>query len=194
VPTTEPCSSTGPEVVRCEVRAAGVATRYARAGSGRPVLVLGLSDGTELHPLARELGRDLRVIAPERWSGPGGYAGDRPPLPLAAWLGPFLEGLGVPNVTLVASSELAFPALAFALGETARVDGLVLVHDGVAPSAAIPEGSPDTFPDTHPDTFSERLLPSRLPLLLVGTPAHATPGSAAGVIVRFLEGGGADLP
>jgi hypothetical protein len=64
----------------------------------------------------------------------------------------------------------------------------------VAPSAAIPEGSPNTFPDTHPDTFSERLLPSRLPLLLVGTPAHATPGSAAGVIVRFLEGGGADLP
>ena len=168
-----------PVVVRAQVQAAGVTTRYARVGCGPPLVLLDLAGDAEAHPLVRALGARLRVIVPERWSAPGLDGGSHPPRPLTTWLGPLLDGLGLPRVSLLAAGELAVPALAFALVESARVERLVLLEGGAVDLSAPVEA------------LVGRLEPARPDLLLLDATAGAAGTPALEAILSFLCG---DVP
>lgn len=115
------------EIVRAGVVAGGVDTRYLRAGRGTPVLVLS-DDPARRAAFLEHLPLGLRVIAPELPPAPQpGAAG--PDFP--AWLGFFLEALGLWRVAVVADAALAVPAVDMALADPERVTSLVLLQHGL---------------------------------------------------------------
>lgn len=102
------------------VMAHGVATTYRRWGSGRTVVLLGVSEA-----IAVALGASFRVIVP-----------DVPPrfsdLDAAGWLGGVCDGLGIAEAAIVAEPALRHAALQFAHDAPDRVKGVV-ISDSSAP-------------------------------------------------------------
>jgi hypothetical protein len=136
-------STARPLAVRAQVRAADHFTRYVRAGSGQPVLVLDVTSGKgelleapsadrrELSIWPELLGRlaaHSRVIVPELpAAGPE----------FAAWLRSFIDGVGLAPLTLVAADPLCVAALEFVLSDPERVRRLVLIPDGHGDEAGL---------------------------------------------------------
>jgi pimeloyl-ACP methyl ester carboxylesterase len=108
-----------------QVRSADFTTRYIRVGAGQPVVIVDstMSPSSLWPDLLGRLAEGRRVIVPEVHA-----AGDR----FVGWLRSFLDGMGLPPVTLVATGELCVPALEFALLEPERIQRLVLVPSGNA--------------------------------------------------------------
>jgi pimeloyl-ACP methyl ester carboxylesterase len=118
-------SLTQPAETLAEVRAHDQVMRYRRAGAGRPLVVLrGAGGANGVWPeLEADLASRFRVFTPE--------------LPadcddVAAWVGDFLEGLGLDRVVLVAADPCCLPALELALLRGYQVERLVLVPAGAA--------------------------------------------------------------
>jgi hypothetical protein len=152
-----------------EVRAHDRVTRYRRSGAGRAVVVLLAADCAPLWPgLGRTLAPRCRVITPE----PPPAGAD-----VVAWLGEFLEGLGVSDVGLVAAGDLCVPAFELTFGNVDQITRLVLVPDGDGPG-----GGPTYIED---DVAHAAGAPA-VPLLVVG---RAVPDEQALLVVeRFLLG------
>jgi len=93
----------------------GLTTVYRRWGSGRTVLLLGVSEAI---PLA--LGDSFRVIVPEL---PLGFSD----LAAAQWLGDVWEGLGIVEAVIVAEAALRDAASQFAQDAPERVRGVIIV-------------------------------------------------------------------
>lgn len=106
-----------------QVRTADHVTRYTRLGAGRPVLVLDLLPfGAALWPdLLDRLADGNRVILPEV---------PRLEARFTSWLRGFVDGMGLPPVTLIAVGDLCVPSIEFTLLEPERVNRLVLVPSG----------------------------------------------------------------
>ncbi|PYP79676.1 MAG: hypothetical protein DMD35_07550 [Gemmatimonadetes bacterium] len=106
------------------MRAHDQVMRYRRAGVGRPLIVLrGADCACALWPeLDAELVARFRVFTPE--------------LPVecqdvAAWVGDFLDGIGLHRVVVLAAEPCCLSALELALLDVDRVETLVLVPSGV---------------------------------------------------------------
>jgi hypothetical protein len=110
---------------RAEVRVAGHVTRYVRRGAGRPVVVLsGASDCEALWPeLLDAIAAHCRLILPEVPAHEAGFS---------SWLRGFLDGVGLPVVSLIATGHCCLPAVELALLDADRLERLVLVPDGCA--------------------------------------------------------------
>jgi pimeloyl-ACP methyl ester carboxylesterase len=108
-----------------QVRSADYTTRYIRVGAGQPVVIVdATTDPSALWPdFVGRLAELRRVILPEVQGGPDRFT---------AWLRSFLDGMGLPPVTLIAIGELCIASLEFALLEPERVQKLVLVPSGGA--------------------------------------------------------------
>ena len=108
-----------------QVRSADYTTRYIRVGAGQPVVIVDATmDSGALWPeLIGRLADAGRVILPEVQGGHDRFT---------AWLRSFLDGMGLPPVTLIATGDLCLSALEFALLEPERVRRLVLVPAGSA--------------------------------------------------------------
>src|SRR6266566_1474876 len=106
------------------VMADGLATIYRRWGSGRTVLLLGVSE-----VIALGLGDSFRVIVPVLPLGfPDGGA--------ARWLGGVCEGLGIAEAAIVATPASRDAASQFAQEAPDRVRG-VIIPDSPAPDPAV---------------------------------------------------------
>jgi hypothetical protein len=103
-----------------EVRAHDQVMRYRRAGAGRPLVVLRRTPDALWPELDAHLVTRFRVVTPELSS----HCGD-----LAAWVGDFLDGVGLDRVTLLAADPCCLAALELA---GYRVERLVLVPSGAA--------------------------------------------------------------
>jgi hypothetical protein len=108
-----------------QVRSADYTTRYIRVGAGQPVVVADAAmTPSSLWPdLVGRLADGRRLIIPEVQGGQDRFA---------AWLRSFLDGMGLPPVSLLAAGELCLPSLEFALLEPDRLERLVLVPSGSA--------------------------------------------------------------
>lgn len=120
-----------------QVCTADHATRYLRYGSGHPVLVLdcGVGDGGPdasvvdardqiVWPeLFERLSRGSRVILPDN-----PIVGPR----FAGWLRGFIDGIGLPPLTLIAAGSICVAAMEFALTDPERVQRLILIPAGAA--------------------------------------------------------------
>ena len=117
--------------VLAEVRAAGVTTRYRRAGTGPALLLLCDASDPRFAPLLEALAPSHRVIAPV--CGPD----DDVACSLLDRLTSFLDGLGLATALVVGVGRSAGPAAALARLHADRVEALVLV------------GEPDGDPAAH---------------------------------------------
>jgi len=93
----------------------GLATVYRRWGSGRTVLLLGVSEA-----IALALGDSFRVIVPELPLGFSDFAA-------AQWLGDVCEGLGIVGAVIVAEAALRDAASQFANDAPELVTGVIVV-------------------------------------------------------------------
>jgi pimeloyl-ACP methyl ester carboxylesterase len=93
----------------------GLATVYRRWGSGRTVLLLGVSGA-----IALALGDSFRVIVPEL---PLGFSD----VAAAQWLGDVCEGLGIVGAVIVAETALRDAASQFAKDAPELVTGVIIV-------------------------------------------------------------------
>src|SRR6266550_6681790 len=114
------------------VMADGLATIYRRWGSGRTLLLLGVSDlllgVSEASALA--LGDSFRVIVPELpldFSDPGA----------TRWLGGVCEGLGIAEAAIVATAALRDAALQFAHDAPDRVRGVIIADSSATDPAVL---------------------------------------------------------
>ena len=107
--------------VLAEVRAAGTITRYRRAGSGAPVLLLCDVADARFDALFDAIAGSHRVIAPVH-----GESADEACTAVDC-LAAFIEGLGLASVPVVAAGRSAGPAAALARLHPGRVDRLVLL-------------------------------------------------------------------
>ena len=98
------------------VMANGLATVYRRWGSGRTVLLLGVSES-----IAITLGDSFRVIVPEL---PLGFSD----LLAARWLSGVFEGLGIAEAAIVAAPEFRDAVWKFARDVPDRVKGVVIAN------------------------------------------------------------------
>ncbi len=148
-----------------EVRAHDQVMRYRRAGAGRPLLVLRAADDTEaLWPeLDAELVSRFRVVTPEL-----------PPEceDVAAWVGDFLEGVGLDRVVVLAAEPCCLSALELALLGAEQVERLILV----------PAGTGDSGLD---GTLATTLAGVSVPLIVVRRGLSAA--VALPIIRNFLE-------
>jgi len=107
----------------------GLTTVYRRWGSGRTVLLLGVSEA-----LALALGDSFRVIVPEL---PLGFSD----FEAAQWLGDVCEGLGIVDAVIVAEAALRDAASQIAKDAPERVTGVLIVdlstRDGAGIRAAV---------------------------------------------------------
>lgn len=121
-----------------EIRARGQVVRYRRSGAGRPLLLLhSPQDSPPLWPEVLDvLHSGFRLVIP-----------DPPPRGTEAetWLSALLDGLGLSEVTVVASDEFCIAALERALLEPDRVARVVMVVRGRG-SEAVVDGSIDSIP------------------------------------------------
>ena len=107
------------------VMADGLATIYRRWGSGRTLLLLGVSEASAL-----ALGDSFRVIVPELpldYSDPGA----------ARWLGGVCEGLGIAEAAIVATPALRDAALQFAHDAPDRVRGVTIADSSATDPAVL---------------------------------------------------------
>lgn len=143
-----------------EVRTADRVTRYRRSGAGPTLLLLGADAGpSPLSPdLVDELGLRFRCIVPEVPSGPNAVA----------WLAEFLEGLGVPDVMILAANHLCIPVIELAFRDPDRTKRIVL----------IPDGEPDE--STSEGALTTSIGTGLIPLLVV------RPGSSASDTLRMV--------
>jgi hypothetical protein len=148
-----------------EVRARDHVVRYRRIGRGPSVLLAALNDDALWPELSPALAARFRVIVPEL--SPCALPID------SSLLAAFLEGLGTPNVALVAGGALSMPALELALGNPEQITRVVLIPDGDA------NGSVDSL------ISSPRC--DAVPLLVV--PRGVAAGEAVPLIERFLMDG-----
>lgn len=112
------------------IRAGSLETRYARAGVGRPVLLLATPHG-ELPAAAlfTALARECRVFAPRL-----PRAGGREDTETPAWLRGLIDGLGLQRPAVIAAPGYAELARDFAINDSDRVGGLILLGDVPMPS------------------------------------------------------------
>ena len=150
-----------------QVRSADYTTRYIRVGAGQPVVIVDATmDPGALWPeLIGRLAEGGRVILPEIQDG-----GDR----FTPWLRSFLDGMGLPPVTLVATGELCLSALEFALLEPERVRRLVLIPAGSAEETGLTS------------VITPSVGASSVAMLVVRR--DCPPGDAIPLIERFLRG------
>ena len=108
-----------------QVRSADYTTRYIRVGAGEPVIIADatMNPGALWPELVSRLADGRRVILPEVHGGQDQFT---------PWLRSFLDGMGLPPVTLIATGELCLSALEFALLDPERVRRLILVPVGRA--------------------------------------------------------------
>lgn len=153
--------------IRAVVQAGSTETRYCRAGSGAPVLLLGAGGmaGPFVLPLFHALAGSFRVIAPEP---PGDAGGDG--VPVCRWLRDVIDGLGLARPSIVADESLGVACLSFALADPERVERLVLVRR---------DGALD-------DPLEDALALSGHPLLLLH--AGEDVERCAAELTRFLNG------
>jgi len=106
-----------------QVRTADHITRYTRVGSGRPVIILDAPSRSQtLWPdLIDQMALTRRVLVREVIT-----AETR----CTAWLGGFIDGMGLPPATIVAVGDLCLPSIEFTLLEPERVERLILVPSG----------------------------------------------------------------
>lgn len=108
------------------VQANDRATRYARTGRGRAVVLLHDAPAA-LAGVVSHLAATHRVIAPEVPGRPGQFA---------AWFGDFLDGIGVAHCAVIAAAPHAADAVATVLQDPERCSHLALLLDGGAEEAA----------------------------------------------------------
>jgi hypothetical protein len=147
-----------------EVRAHDQVMRYHRSGAGRPLVVLRGSADALWPELDAHLVTRFRVVTPVLSAD----CGD-----LAAWVGGFLEGVGLDRVTLLAAEPCCLAALELALLDAYRVERLVLVPSGTAGETGL-GGTLDTA-----------MAGANVPLLLVRRGLAAA--DALGLLLDFLE-------
>jgi hypothetical protein len=113
-----------------EVRAHDRVVRYRRSGAGRPVLLLQPQTSTDtLWPELLELiGQRTRLIVPEP------PASDRE---AEAWLSALLEGLGMRNITVIATDGFCIAALERALLSPEQIAAVILVYSGRGSESAV---------------------------------------------------------
>lgn len=110
-------------------------TRYQRAGTGAPVLLL-FPRGTR-DPLGAALFSRLtehyRVVAPTVPDGVGCTG-----TPLSKWLRDLIDGLGLVQPTMIAEESLAGALLGFSLVDPGRIAGLVAIcRDEADPASSV---------------------------------------------------------
>jgi pimeloyl-ACP methyl ester carboxylesterase len=149
------------------VRTADHVTRYARIGSGRPVLILDeLPFATTFWPgLVDRLAEERRVILPEVPSTEPRFA---------AWLRGFIDGMGLPPMTVVATGDLCLPSIEFALLEPERLVNLVLVPAGAAEETGLS------------GVLTSTLSPAGVKMLVIRR--DFTSENAISMIDQFLDG------
>jgi hypothetical protein len=152
IPATAPARA-----IRAEVFAGDAVTAYVRIGRGRPVVMLrrtmaasNASAGSFWDAVMEAVARRCRVVAPENAVGREGFS---------LWLTSFLDGLGIPRVSLVADGDVAVEAIAFGLSQNDRMERLVLVASDRTCALAI-EG-----------VLAEATRGQAVPLLVVGRDA-----------------------
>ena len=150
-----------------QVRTADHVTRYTRVGAGRPVVVLDDHSSAEtIWPkLVSHLAIERRILIPEV---------PRTEPRFAAWLRGFIDGMGLPPLTLVAAGDLCLPAIEFALLEPERVERLILIPCGSAEETGLS------------GALSSTLGSSDVKLLVVRRDAPST--EAISIIETFLAG------
>ena len=150
-----------------EIRTRTHTVRYRRSGSGPTLLLLDSPGESEaIWPeVVAVLSAGHRVIAPE------------PPTPdteVEEWLSVLFDGLGISNVTVVASDGFCMAALERALLEPDRIARIILVCRGRGSEGAV-QGAIDSVPHlaTVPllvlrrDRRASEILP-----LVAGFPNH----------------------
>ncbi len=110
---------------RAVVRVGKTATEYVRSGSGRPVILL--TQAANPLPLwnavIEAVAERYRLIAPDVTPGAEDFAG---------WLGPFLDGLGLDRVSVLADGPMSAPAIGYAMLDPDRVERLVVITPAAA--------------------------------------------------------------
>ena len=110
--------ATRPAELWAEVRARDQVMRYRRSGMGATSVLVCVSSGDALWPeLLEALSMHARVIVPELPAD-----GD-----IARWLGDFLEGLGLCEVSVVAADPYCISAVQLVLLDADQVTRLLLV-------------------------------------------------------------------
>lgn len=152
-----------------------IETRYLRAGTGTPILLLFQStrEGSLGAGLFTQLAARYRVVAPRVPDGVG-CAG----MPLARWLRELIDGLGLVQPTAIADESLAGALLGFALVDPGRVGGVVAVcRDEADPATSV------------------GMLHAAHGLLVVAVDTAVDPAKSAEQamteIARFVDGAGA---
>ena len=126
------------DIVEAVVQAGAAETEYARAGSGRPTVLL-LRPSSSLaaitaDPLFISLSRGLRVVAPALTT-------ERE---LTAWVGDLVDGLGLDRPAVVVDAAVAGAAVPLVLGED-RCSCIVVLRTAGEPArrtAASDDGAP----------------------------------------------------
>jgi hypothetical protein len=151
------------------VFAGAVETRYRHIGEGDALILLASAEWSCVPATFDVLAEHFRVIVPSP-PAPESPSGSRV---LSDWLGPFLDGLGLTRVALVADERLGASALGFALLDDDRVQRLAIVLDGIA---------------TNPPDASIRdsLASAGTPLVVIWRQSHHA--ATAREIVRGLLG------
>ena len=113
----------------CATVCVGVAeTRYTRAGSGDPVVILAEASG--LRPvLMAPLSRQFRVMAPELCE-PAQTSAEDEELSIVDRVTGFVDCLGLSEVSLVADERFGAAAIALALAEPERVRSVAVLLMG----------------------------------------------------------------
>ena len=174
----------GPLFISCTVSDGLTDTPYRRAGRGAPVVVLTAGASRAEDALLAALPRQFRVIAPEV-PPPATSTGEALP-GFPAWLGGFLDGLGLSRVALVAEERFGAAALGFALLEPARVEQLVVVlygpggGEGGTASVAGAEQPPPLA------AVADSLRRAGMPILVSWLLAGDAGAAAVAEIARFL--------
>ena len=182
-----PSPPTSPiHLTRALVDAGTISTSYIRAGVGAPLLLLDPlvpADGSCV-PLLLPLAAHFRVLAPAvpaAFSATGRRSQAAHATAFSTWLRGFLDGLGLPPVSIVARDECALPSLSFCLTDAPRVERLVLTHR----DAEDPALGGETLPD--------RLDRSGVPILLLrddpGAGRDGARRSMTEAALRFLRAG-----
>jgi hypothetical protein len=129
---------------RAEVRVGGYVTRYVRRGVGRPVVLLAApSETNALWPeLLDAIAAQRRLVLPDVPVSEARFS---------SWLRGFLDGVGLPLVSLIAAGSCCLPAVELALLDPDRFERLVLIPDGCAEVTGLmgrlgTEGRPGTLP------------------------------------------------
>ena len=150
---------------RAVVRVGDTVVEYSRAGSGRPVVLLGLPSRSGLRI---GLSERFKLVVPET----------TPTRDLTIWLGSFLDGLGLTQVDVVADG-FSLPVVEFALQEPDRVNRIVLLsfrpgeREAVSAALAKRDGQPGNPICIVPDGASSAAAVDEVVRFLLAEPGAA---------------------